>query len=91
MKALKLTPVASRAPFPMENHMLQSSFGEALTRLRALYGVFITLLAATVFVADRPYSDPRCATPARYEAMAAGADCFNPPAFPRQSQKRTAR
>jgi hypothetical protein len=31
--------------------------------------------------------DPRCNTAARYEAMAEGADCFNPPARPAKRQK----
>jgi hypothetical protein len=33
------------------------------------------------------HPDPRCNTAARYEAMAEGADCFNPPARPAKRQK----
>lgn len=49
--------------------------------LYALAIVFTALAAwcATRTDGDRPYADPRCAGPARYEAMAEGADCFNPP------------
>jgi hypothetical protein len=33
------------------------------------------------------HPDPRCNTAARYEAMAEGADCFNPPKWPKSKHK----
>jgi hypothetical protein len=33
------------------------------------------------------HPDPRCNTAARYEAMAKGADCFNPPKWPKSQHK----
>jgi hypothetical protein len=39
------------------------------------------------FVALPAHPDPRCSTAARYEAMAEGADCFNPPQFPKPKPK----
>lgn len=41
----------------------------------------LSLLAmtATAFAGERAYIDRRCSSSIRYEALRAGADCFNPP------------
>jgi hypothetical protein len=47
--------------------------------------MFAVLLLTFLSLPARP--DPRCNTAARYEAMAAGADCFHPPKFPKPKHK----
>jgi hypothetical protein len=46
----------------------------------------VVLLLSLVAVPSNP--DPRCNTAARYEAMARGADCFNPPKTPKPHKRR---
>jgi hypothetical protein len=45
------------------------------------------MLLLLAFLSLPSHPDPRCNTAARYEAMAEGADCFNPPKIPKSKHK----